>query len=30
MLVLYNFEKAFNEIKGLPVEVNKKKYREFL
>lgn len=30
MLVLYNFEKAFNEIKGLPVEGNKKEYREFL
>ena len=30
MLVLYNFEKAFNEIKGLPVEGNLKEYREFL
>ena len=30
MLVLYNFEKAFNEIKGLPVKGNLKKYREFL
>lgn len=30
MLVLYNFEKAFNEIKGLSVEGNLKEYREFL
>lgn len=30
MLVLYNFEKAFNEIKGLPVEGNLEEYREFL
>ena len=30
MLVLYNFEKAFNEIKGLPVEGNLKEYRGFL
>lgn len=30
MLVLYNFEKAFNKIKGLPVEGNKKEYVEFL
>lgn len=30
MLVLYNFEKAFNETKGLPVVGNLKEYREFL
>lgn len=30
MLVLYNFEKAFNEIKGLPVVGHLKEYREFL
>lgn len=30
MLVLYNFEKAFNEIKCLPVEGHLKEYREFL
>lgn len=30
MWVLYNFEKAFNEIKGLSVEGNKKEYVEFL
>lgn len=30
MLVLYNFEKAFNEIKGLPVVGHLQEYREFL
>lgn len=30
MLVLYNFEKAFNEIKNMPVEGHLKEYREFL
>lgn len=30
MLVLYNFEKAFNEIKGLSVVGHLKEYREFL